>query len=69
MSGPLSPRLLRGGIILIDPASGAVQRVISLQYNPETLTGSMRMMPPNRRRIHERPARPPPAARRHCARR
>jgi len=41
MSGPLSPRLLRGGIILIDPASGAVQRVISLQYNPETLTRSL----------------------------
>lgn len=41
MSGPLSPRLLRGGIILIDPASAAVQRVISLQYNPETLTRSL----------------------------
>ena len=41
MSGPLSPRLLHGGIILIDPASGAVQRVISLQYNPETLTRSL----------------------------
>ncbi|MDF2863334.1 MAG: hypothetical protein K0S02_3606 [Achromobacter mucicolens] len=41
MSGPLSPRLLRGGIILIDPSSGAVQRVISLQYNPETLTRSL----------------------------
>ncbi|KXJ65927.1 hypothetical protein AXY46_14005 [Achromobacter xylosoxidans] len=41
MSGPLSPRLLRGGIILIDPSSGAVQRVISLQYNPESLTRSL----------------------------
>lgn len=41
MSGPLSPPLLRGGIILIDPSSGAVQRVISLQYNPETLTRSL----------------------------
>jgi hypothetical protein len=41
MSSPLSPRLLRGGLILIDPSSGAVQRVISLQYNPETLTRTL----------------------------
>jgi hypothetical protein len=41
MSGPLSSGLLRGGLILIDPSSGAVQRVISLQYNPETLTRSL----------------------------
>ncbi|MCC3262307.1 hypothetical protein LLE87_29505, partial [Paenibacillus polymyxa] len=41
MSGPLSPRLLRGGILLIEPSRGAVQRVISLQYNPETLTRSL----------------------------
>ena len=37
----LSSGLLRGGLILIDPASGAVQRVISLQYNPETLTRTL----------------------------
>ncbi len=41
MSGPLAPRLLRGGLILIDPDSGAVQRVVTLQYNPETLTRSL----------------------------
>ncbi len=41
MSSPLSPRLLRGGLILIDPSSGAVQRVISLQYNPETLSRTL----------------------------
>jgi hypothetical protein len=41
MSSPLSSGLLRGGLILIDPSSGAVQRVISLQYNPETLTRSL----------------------------
>jgi len=33
-SFPASPKLIKGGLILIDPASGAVQRVISLQYNP-----------------------------------
>jgi hypothetical protein len=37
---PISPRLLKGGIVLIDPESGAVQRVISLQYNPEKVTRS-----------------------------
>ena len=36
-----SPKLLKGGIILIDPISGAVQRVIALQYNPDLLTRSL----------------------------
>ena len=36
-----SPRLLKGGIILVDPTSGAVQRVIALQYNPDQLTRSL----------------------------
>ncbi|SFG14309.1 MULTISPECIES: hypothetical protein [Neptunomonas] len=35
---PNSPRVVKGGIVLIDPASGRVNRVISLQYNPSTLT-------------------------------
>jgi hypothetical protein len=38
---PGSPRLLSGGIVLMDAASGAVQRVIVLQYNPETLTRTL----------------------------
>lgn len=37
MSGPMSPRVLKAGIVLIDPDSGQVQRVISLQYNPDSL--------------------------------
>lgn len=37
-SSPLSPRLRKGGIVVLDPASGQVQRVITLQYNPDTLT-------------------------------
>src|ERR1700752_4374877 len=42
MSGfPNSPRLLKGGIVLIDPATGAIQRIITLQYNPDTLTRSL----------------------------
>ena len=38
MSYPRCPRLLKGGIVLIDPESGAVQRVISLQYSPKKVT-------------------------------
>jgi hypothetical protein len=38
---PNSPRLLKGGLILIDPASQAPQRVIVLQYNPDTLTRTL----------------------------
>jgi len=37
MTGPMSPRVLKAGIVLVDPDSGHVQRVISLQYNPDTL--------------------------------
>ena len=40
---PLSPRLLKGGIVLVDPASGRVLRTISLQYNPDTLTRSLQV--------------------------
>jgi hypothetical protein len=35
------PRLLHGGIVLIDPSSGQVLRVIALQYNPDTLTRTL----------------------------
>ena len=38
---PNSPKLLKAGLVLLDPNSGAVQRVINLQYNPETLTRSL----------------------------
>ncbi len=37
MSSPLSPRLLRGGLVVLDPDDGTVQRVITLQYNPDSL--------------------------------
>jgi hypothetical protein len=38
---PNSPQVLKAGLILLDPDSGAIQRVIALQYNPETLTRSL----------------------------
>jgi hypothetical protein len=40
-SFPNSPRLVRGGIVLLDPVSAAVQRIIVLQYNPDTLSRSL----------------------------
>ena len=38
---PNSPRLVKGGIVLVNPDSGAVQKIIVLQYNPDTLTRSL----------------------------
>ena len=35
-----SPRLLKAGLVILDAATGAVKRTISLQYNPDTLTRS-----------------------------
>lgn len=38
---PNSPRLARGGLVLLDPVTGMLQRVISFQYNPDTLTRTL----------------------------
>lgn len=38
---PNSPRLLKGGLVLIDADTSAVQRVIVLQYNPDTLSRTL----------------------------
>lgn len=40
-SFPNAPRLVKGGLVLVDPGSGTVQRVIALQYNPEHLKRSL----------------------------
>jgi hypothetical protein len=40
-SVPISPRLLKAGLVLIDPRSSAVRRVITLQYNPDTLSRTL----------------------------
>jgi hypothetical protein len=41
MSFPGSPRIVKGGIILLDPDSGALRRLIALQYNPDTLSRTL----------------------------
>ena len=38
-----SPKILKGGIVLIDAESGRVLRIISLQYNPEKMTRTMQV--------------------------
>jgi hypothetical protein len=40
MSLSSSPRLLKGGLVILAPGGATVRRVISLQYNPDTLTRS-----------------------------
>lgn len=38
---PGSPRLVRGGLVQVDPDTGAVLRTIALQYNPDTITRTL----------------------------
>lgn len=40
MSLANSPRLVKGGLVVLAPGGGAVQRTIALQYNPDTLSRS-----------------------------
>jgi len=40
---PNSPRVLKGGLVLVDPDSGRVLHIVSLQYNPESLSRSLQM--------------------------
>ena len=35
-----SPQLIKGGLVVLDAATGAVKRTIALQYNPDTLNRS-----------------------------
>lgn len=42
-ASPISPRLLKGGIVLLDDTTGVVQRIIVLQYNPDTLTRTLQI--------------------------
>jgi hypothetical protein len=40
---PGSPRLLKGGLVLVDPESAAVRNAIVLQYNPETVSRTLQV--------------------------
>src|SRR5271165_1153298 len=44
MSGfPLSPRLVKGGIVILDPDTSVVRGVIALQYNPDSLSRTLQI--------------------------
>jgi hypothetical protein len=40
---PGSPKLARGGLVLLDPSSGSVRRIIALQYNPDSLSRTLQV--------------------------
>ena len=42
-SSPKTPRILKGGLVLLDPQTSAVLRVITLQYNSDTLSRSLQV--------------------------
>ena len=42
-SFPNSPRLVKGGIVTMDPVTSALQSVIALQYNPDSLSRTLQI--------------------------
>ena len=40
---PNSPLLVKGGLVLIDADTGALDRIVALQYNPETLSRTLQV--------------------------
>ena len=42
-SFPGSPKLARGGLVLLDPSSGNVRKIIALQYNPDSLSRTLQV--------------------------
>lgn len=40
---PGSPRLVKGGLALLDPTTGSVLKILPLQYNPDTLTRTLQI--------------------------
>src|SRR5580658_3559458 len=42
-ASPISPRLVKGGIVTMDVDTSIVQTVIALQYNPDTLTRTLQI--------------------------
>jgi hypothetical protein len=40
---PISPRLVKGGIVTMDPDTSVVKGVIALQYNPDSLTRTLQI--------------------------
>jgi hypothetical protein len=43
VTSPLSPRLVKGGIVTLDPDTSVVRTVIALQYNPDSLSRTLQI--------------------------
>lgn len=42
-SSSISPKVQKGGIVLVDPETSAVIKIIPLQYNPETISRTLKV--------------------------
>src|SRR5260370_21620306 len=42
-ASPISPRLVRGGIVTMDPDTSGVRSIIALQYNPDSLARTLQI--------------------------
>jgi hypothetical protein len=42
-SSPISPRLVKGGIVIMDSVTSTVKSVIALQYNPDSLSRTLQV--------------------------
>lgn len=42
-TSPIAPRLVKGGLVIMDPNTSATLSVIALQYNPDSLTRSLQI--------------------------
>lgn len=40
---PRTPRLVKGGIVLLDTETSEIMRIITLQYNPQTITRTLQI--------------------------
>ncbi len=40
---PRSPKTLKGGLVVVDPRSAAIQRIIAFQYNPAELSRTLQV--------------------------
>jgi hypothetical protein len=40
---PRAPRLIKGGLVLVEPLDGTVKKVIALQYNPDALSRTLQL--------------------------
>src|SRR5215472_6818520 len=42
-TSPISPRLVKGGIVTLDPVTAVLRSVIALQYNPDSLSRTLQI--------------------------